>query len=514
MEDTSSSLSNSCSADKFVIEGEEQDVRKRYENLSSEALRDDIAKKQSSSGRTGRHREGNYCRQQRRSQSGSRCSGELNKIVSPVDLILRKLAERQVKLQNALLRSQEFQVSFDEFMAKLDTFEDELAKQDPISALHETVQVQRQENEALQKELALQDPVSEKLVQNGQGVVDALEDAPERKFMEKKMEELKSRWQSLKGKVDERQNKLVKVEPEAQKIPSGCRFLGYAASRCRKQVDEFEPLTVDIDNIAKQKELVKQIQGMADKLKSDVQEVGGSADELKEQAEKDVPVLEAEVEDYVARIEKLSSIPSELSSVLDDHAPEVQNVGHKGKTLLQQVHDSSPDHAVVTSKVAHVSQKFGELQQKLKAQEEALTSKIRDTDNFNAKVEELDGCIQDTREKLAAVGPVSTDPTAVEKQLELVQHGLESETGGEKPTLEDAQGLCEKLTDQNKDEPLIVAAIKDKLDKVESPFEDLKAKLADLEGRLQAAQIRSQEFNVSFSVFKDKLQDLEELSTT
>ena len=44
-------------------------------------------------------------------------------------------------------------MSFDEFMAKLDTFEDELAKQDPISALHETVQVQRHENEALLKEI-------------------------------------------------------------------------------------------------------------------------------------------------------------------------------------------------------------------------------------------------------------------------------------------------------------------------------------------------------------------------
>lgn len=39
--------------------------------------------------------------------------GELNKIVSPVEAILRKLAERQVKLQNALLRSQEFQVQTD-----------------------------------------------------------------------------------------------------------------------------------------------------------------------------------------------------------------------------------------------------------------------------------------------------------------------------------------------------------------------------------------------------------------
>lgn len=45
--------------------------------------------------------------------------GELNKIVSPVDVILRKLAERQVKLQNALLRSQEFQVQTDAYLENL-----------------------------------------------------------------------------------------------------------------------------------------------------------------------------------------------------------------------------------------------------------------------------------------------------------------------------------------------------------------------------------------------------------
>ena len=45
--------------------------------------------------------------------------GELNKIVSPVDAVLRKLAERQVKLQNALLRSQEFQVQTDAYLENL-----------------------------------------------------------------------------------------------------------------------------------------------------------------------------------------------------------------------------------------------------------------------------------------------------------------------------------------------------------------------------------------------------------
>ncbi|KAJ7387741.1 hypothetical protein OS493_001084 [Desmophyllum pertusum] len=399
--------------------------------------------------------------------------GELNKIISPVDVILRKLAERQVRLQNALLRSQEFQVSFDEFMAKLDTFEEQLASQEPISAVHETVQVQRQENETLQKDLALQDPVFEKLVQNGQGVVDALDDAPERDAMEQKIAELKTRWQDAKGKVDDRQDQLIKVETEAQKFRQEADSLSLLLADAEQQVEAFEPLTVDIDSIAKQKELVQQIQGMVNKLKSDVREVGGSAEELKEQAERDVPVVKAEADDFVARIEKLSASLDErgdqlsaieaashdyhvtvqkvedvfseaydvvdapvvcgtdtesatqqlakikeLSAILDGHAPEVQNISHKGDSLLQQVHDSSPDHALVSGKVAHVSQKFEELQQKAQISGGSSRHKIKDTDDFNAK-------------------------------------DLKAQLEEKKPTLEDAQGLCGKLTDQNKDEPLM-----------------------------------------------------------
>lgn len=199
------------------------------------------------------------------------------------------------------------QVSFDEFMAKLDTFEEQLAKQEPISAVHETVQFQRQENETLQKDLALQDPVFEKLVQNGQGVVDALEDAPEREAMEQKIAELKTRWQDVKDKVGDRHKQLIKVETEALKFRQEADFLSLLLVDAEKQVDEFEPLTVDIESTTKQKELVQQVKEMVDKLKSDVRNVGGSAEDLKEDAQRDVPVVEAEVEDFVARIEKLSA---------------------------------------------------------------------------------------------------------------------------------------------------------------------------------------------------------------
>lgn len=221
-------------------------------------------------------------------------------------------------------------------MGKLDAYEDQLAKQEPISALHETVQSQQQENEALQKDLALQDRVFEKLVQNGQQVVDALEDDPEREAMEQKIIELKTRWQLMKDKVDDRQNQLNKVEDEAQKFRQEADSLSALLTDAEKQVGEFEPLSVDIDNIAKQKELLQQIQEMVDNLKTDVRDVGGSAEELKEGAERDIPVVEAEVEDFVARIEK-------LSVALDER-----------DNLLTAIEEASRDYHVTVQKVEDV----------------------------------------------------------------------------------------------------------------------------------------------------------------
>ena len=43
------------------------------------------------------------------------------------------------------------------------------------------------------------------------------------------------------------------------------------------------------------------------------------------------------------------------------------------------------------------------------------------TDEFNAKVDDLEECVKDVRNDIASLGPISTDPIAVEKQLQLVQ---------------------------------------------------------------------------------------------
>lgn len=96
------------------------------------------------------------------------------------------------------------------------------------------------------------------------------------------------------------------------------------------------------------------------------------------------------------------------------------------------------------------------------------------------------------------------------KILSLIFQDLKAQLDDHKPTLNDADELCDWLTDKNKDQPLVAASIKDKFDKVEQPYNDLRAKVLDLEGRLQAAQMRTQEFQVSFDDFKDKLGEMEE----
>ena len=220
-------------------------------------------------------------------------------------------------------------------MGKLGEFEDQLAKQEPVSAVHEIVQAQRQENEALRIDMALQETAVEKLVQNGQQVVDALEDAPEREIMEQKIYELKTRWQTTKAKVDDRQVHLNTVEVQAQKYRQEADALSALITDAEEKIAEFEPLSADMDNIAKQKELLQKVQGMVEKLKTDLRDVGGNADDLKEDAEKDIPVVEAEVEDLVARIEK-------LSASLDDRATQltaVEEASHEYHVTVQKVED-------------------------------------------------------------------------------------------------------------------------------------------------------------------------------
>ena len=71
---------------------------------------------------------------------------KLYKVRGVLDKLAAKVEQRQSRLQNVLLHSQEFQVSFDEFLEKLAHLEEQTARQEPVSGVYETVKEQNQEH--------------------------------------------------------------------------------------------------------------------------------------------------------------------------------------------------------------------------------------------------------------------------------------------------------------------------------------------------------------------------------
>lgn len=75
--------------------------------------------------------------------------GQLNKIRAVLDKMAAKMDQRQDRLQNVLLQSQEFQVSFEDFLEKLAKVEEQIARQEPVSAVYDTVKDQSREQKVL-----------------------------------------------------------------------------------------------------------------------------------------------------------------------------------------------------------------------------------------------------------------------------------------------------------------------------------------------------------------------------
>ena len=71
--------------------------------------------------------------------------GQLNKVRAVLDKMAAKMEQRQNRLQNVLLQSQEFQVSFDDFLERLAKVEEQIARQEPVSAVYDTVKEQNRE---------------------------------------------------------------------------------------------------------------------------------------------------------------------------------------------------------------------------------------------------------------------------------------------------------------------------------------------------------------------------------
>ena len=89
---------------------------------------------------------------------------------------------------------------------------------------------------------------------------------------------------------------------------------------------------------------------------------------------------------------------------------------------------------------------------------------------------------------------------------------LKTQIEEKRPVLQKANDECDWLMNARKDEPMKAMATRAKLESVKKPYEDLYARVCDRCTKLQTAQLRSQEFEVSCNDFLVSLKEMEEFA--
>lgn len=110
-----------------------------------------------------------------------------------------------------------------------------------------------------------------------------------------------------------------------------------------------------------------------------------------------------------------------LKDNLGNKQADLDKVNQCSENLLQRVPDDSDDHTVVRGKVSELSSKYADLNDRLRAKEEQLEEEVNKVKEFNDMVNDLDNWLCDAKDKLAEVGPISTDPDVVKKQIEQIK---------------------------------------------------------------------------------------------
>ena len=88
---------------------------------------------------------------------------------------------------------------------------------------------------------------------------------------------------------------------------------------------------------------------------------------------------------------------------------------------MGKIDEDSPDCELINSKVSEASYRYEDLRDRLREREDELKQEIENSQKFADKVEELEAWLETAGEELASQGPISTDPVAVQQQLEQVQ---------------------------------------------------------------------------------------------
>lgn len=489
--------------------------------------------------------------------------GKLTKVRVQLDRLDARIEQRHAILQNILLQIQVYEVMIEELFFKLGEMENEVANFRPISALLKIVSEQKEYvKHSVSENISRKQPVFEKVLEDGNGMLEKMEPGSERDIQQEKLEKMRSRWNDIKDKVaglrkfveevheasqkcdhraaafrvwlDDAEKKLGRIYPvscDENELNETLKTLVAVASDIEAHMDDFR----ELDESATSLTSICQADG--DVIKADFNElksrwgalqVSAHEKQAKLQEAKEAfikyqsalqPVQEAftQAEDALVTHESAGTDADKLRkeleqikalvSTLDERKGDVKQINRSGQQLLHQA--SSPSTFKIKEQLDNVNNKAKDMPQRLTDRQNELEKILENTLKFNSILEEIERWLPEAVETLDALEPVSSEPEKLQEQIRETGK-LEEEVKRYLVRVCEVESTGQRLIEENMENPDAVSDVQIKIEKAREPVHQLNAQLEQRRLRLHEAVLQSQEFHDAHADFVARLGVIEE----
>ena len=332
-----------------------------------------------------------------------------------------------------------------------------------------------------------------------------LEDA-EKRLRDLKRTPIEPREQEeLKKDLDDFCTNIVHNQPIHQDFNTGAKNL---LKRC-----EDEGVTTDVPFV---KDEIHHVNERWDKLRANVDDINKHISYLKSSVttlEKMVIPINECVEQMEVALESEPPMNFDLDGLeffvneLDaqheqmvEKEVDVERVVEKGSEISLFIIKEGGDPTPIKKKVDDTSKSFFFTKEMVLMKRNSTQAQLKHLVQFSTMIDELENWANVTTTTVTNMGPVSTSPDGVKKQIVQID-AVQEEITKQKVQVTQAEEIAMWLCDENKDKPQFCANVKNRLTRVKQPLEGLTAMLAQRKTRFQHVLIATQDFQVAFDDF-------------
>lgn len=253
----------------------------------------------------------------------------------PLEKVASQIEQRQAKLQEAILQSQEFQDTLNVFTDKLGELEDNMTKMLPVSSVYDVVREQNKVLECASDDVHQLEPLFEKITKSASETLTTLESGNERDELQAQIDDLTSRWDEINKKISDRKEKLDQVTPVAKKYAEAVRSLEPWISVTEEKLASLDPISCDEKTFSREEKIIEALNTGITEHQPDKEGLNECSQTLSELAE-DAQVTQAEAKDLNKRWNTLTADVTAREKELENVRNEVKEL----HVILEPIEES------------------------------------------------------------------------------------------------------------------------------------------------------------------------------